>query len=105
MEFRIEGDTWTITKLMEDQRVFGSKTSGPYLVNAYDEDGREMSGSFFGELEEAIQHVQYEFEEGEAETFVEVNLFDERGREVLSKQFDHLNAAIEYVHYEVEGNL
>ena len=105
MEFRVEGDTWTITKLMEDQRVFGSKTKGPYLVNEFDEDGKEMSGQFFEELEEAIEHVQYEFEEGVAEVFVEVNFFDERGREVLSKQFDHLNEVIEYVHYEVEGNV
>ena len=54
---------WTITKLSEGDRVLGSKTSGPYWVRTYDEDGLEMSGAFFEELGEAVEYVHYEVEE------------------------------------------
>ena len=54
---RQEGKDFRITKLDADDTVFGSKTSGEFFVQCF-ENGQEMGGSFWKTYDEAIGVIE-----------------------------------------------
>ena len=49
--------TATVEILEEGEKIFGSRTSGEYMVRRF-EDGIEMGGGFFKTMEEAETSVR-----------------------------------------------